>query len=221
MIEYSAAREFILEYEWLGNMGTSKYCFGLMFGTHLAAVVCYGPLVAPSGYLRLIGLDESVQFWQLCRGASTYWAPKWSGSMLISRSLTLIRNSYGVDAVIAYADPAAGEIGTIYQASNAIYIGMTSPGGGKKYIINGKLYDPRKVHKKFGSRSRDHLLQIDPNYQTQQIHSKHRYLFLLGNRVHRRRLVESVRHLIRPYPKRKFGIEQSVAKPLYLTTALS
>ncbi|MBW2005556.1 MAG: hypothetical protein JRI72_13330 [Deltaproteobacteria bacterium] len=203
-IEWQEAKTFILNYEWLGNMGTSKYCYGLLFGNQLAAVVCYGPLVAPSQYSKLFDKDISRGLLQICRGASIFWAPKWAPSKLISSSLKMLKNRLGSELILvmAYANPEAGEIGTIYQACNAYYLGETSPGGGKRYIINGHSYDPRKVYKKFGSRKKEHLLKVDKNYSKEEINPKHRYLFIRGSSKKRKEILNQVRDLIKAYPKR-------------------
>ncbi len=202
LINYNTARDFILQYEWVGNMGTSKYCFGLYLDGILSGVVCYGPPVAPSKYRKLFGSDVSDHLFQLCRGATAFWAPKWAPSKLISSTLRYLGSKFGALAVIAYADPEAGEIGTIYQACNAIYLGMTSLGGTNKYVINGHTYDPRKVHKKFGSCSHNHILNYDPHYYTIPFHKKHRYLFITGNKFIRKVLKERIQENIKPYPKR-------------------
>jgi hypothetical protein len=139
---------------------------------------------------------------QLCRGASAFWSPVWGPSKLICASLRYLYKELGVRYVIAYADPQAGEIGTIYQACNAFYIGLTDPGRAKRYIINGHSYDPRKVHKKFGSRAHAHLAEIDPKYTAQKIEPKHRYIFVLGPRIQRAYAVKRMGDLIKPYPKR-------------------
>jgi len=201
-LQYKSAKDFILQYEWLGNMGTSKHCFGLVFDDHIGAVACYGPPVAPTKYHNILGEEISQKVYQLCRGASTYWAPKWAPSKLIASSLKLLSIRYGIRAVLAYADEMAGEIGTVYQACNAIYLGRTSPGGGKRYIINGHTYDPRKVVSKFGSRSRPHLLTIDPKFQTLPINPKHRYMFPLGSSKEKKEILLRIQPLIQPYPKR-------------------
>jgi len=201
-IPWDMARDFIVTYEWVGNMGTSKYCYGLFLSDKLASVVCYGPLVAPTHYARIFGKAYSKSILQLCRGATTYWAPKWAPSKLISTSLKILNHSMGIRLVLGYADPIAGEIGTIYQACNALYLGKTDPGRGKKYIINGHLYDPRKVHKKFGTRAHIKLLEIDANYKTLPIAAKHRYLFFLGSKQERNEIKEKLTSLVFEYPKR-------------------
>ena len=40
-IDREAAKKIILKYEWLGNMGTADYYFGLYFDEHLAGAVCF------------------------------------------------------------------------------------------------------------------------------------------------------------------------------------
>jgi len=201
-IEYHLAKQFILKYEWVGNMGTSKHSYGLFLDDNLVSVVCYGPLIAPTLYKNIFSQKYSHSLYQLCRGASSFLAPKWAPSKLISRSMKLISKKLGTKIIVAYADPSAGEIGTIYKACNAIYLGYTSPGGGKKYKINGHLYDPRKVHAKFGSRSHEHLIKIDPNYTTIPILPKHRYVFLTGSKIEKKEIFNKIKYLIRPFPKR-------------------
>jgi len=205
-IDWKEAKRFITIYEWVGNMGTSKHCFGLFIGGRLVSVVCYGPLVAPTHYASILGKELSKSAIQLCRGASTYWAPKWAPSKLISNSLKILHRTQKISVVLAYADPEAGEIGTIYQACNAFYLGETSSGGGKRYVINGHSYDPRKVVKKFGSRSHAHLLKIDPSYESITIKPKHRYVFILGSRKEREGILARIMPLISAYPKRDTSI---------------
>ena len=205
-IDWQEARGFITIYEWVGNMGTSKQCFGLLIGNRLASVVCYGPLTAPTHYARVLGKELSKSVMQLCRGASTYWAPKWAPSKLVSHSLKILHRTQRISVVVAYADPEAGEIGTIYQACNAFYLGETSSGGGKRYIIKGHSYDPRKVVKRFGSRAREHLLRIDPSYKEIPIKPKHRYVFVLGSKKVRREILGRIKPLISEYPKRQTSV---------------
>jgi len=202
-IDWKEARKFITTYEWAGNMGTSKHCFGLFIADRLASVVCYGPPVAPTRYASILGKELSKSVMQLCRGASTHWAPKWAPSKLVSHSLKILRRAQRTNIVVAYADAQAGEIGTIYQACNAFYLGETSSGGGKRYIIKGHSYDPRKVVKKFGSRARGHLLRIDPSYKEIPIKPKHRYVFVLGSKKERKEILGRIKPLISEYPKRK------------------
>ncbi len=195
------AKAFVTEYEWLGNAGAARYCYGLLYGARLAAVVCYARPTATTAFASMLGLHpESVL--QLCRGASTHWAPKYAASMLIARSLRMLETRKHPRLVVAYADPEAGEVGVVYQATNAAYLGFTDSRGPGAYIINGAKYHPRSVHRLFGSARHDVLVRIDPHYSRIQRTKKHRYVYVLGSEFDRRRLVKQLSTRFRPYPKR-------------------
>jgi hypothetical protein len=201
-INYKCAQEFILQYEWVGNMGRASICFGIFFNELLGSVVCFGPPVAPTSYKSIFGEEDSKHILQLCRGASAFWAPRWAPSKLLSSSLKMLNRIKNTQIVVTYSDPSAGEIGTIYQACNAYYFGMTRPGGSKKYIINGRTYDSRRVFIVFGSRAHDHIVKIDPNYSTIPVTPKHRYVFFLGTKSTQKRLYNKIYPFLKPYPKR-------------------
>jgi hypothetical protein len=124
-IPRAEAREVILRYEWLGTMGS-------------ASTATYG-LRAPAGELlgvSVFGWNSSVQARDICgrehrelavsleRGACVHYAPPHAASFLISRAVKLATADHGWRIFYAYADPAAGEIGTVYQACNWLYLGQ-------------------------------------------------------------------------------------------------
>lgn len=199
------AREFIVNYEWLGNAGASRYCYGLMYKSHFAAVVCFSRPTSPVTFASLLGPSLASKTYQLCRGASAHWAPKHAPSMLIGESLRKLEERTGARVVVAYADPEAGEIGTIYQATNAIYLGLTDSRGPGKYIIRGKHYHPRSVHRQFGSARHDVLVRLDPNYVRHQRTKKHRYIYILGPRCQRNVVLQAIGSRVCAYPKRSLG----------------
>lgn len=201
-IPFRDANAFIREYEWLGHIGAAKYYFGLKIDALLAAVACYTTPSAPNAYRSLLGPKLSPHVYQLCRGASAHWAPDWAASRVISYSLRTLARSRGAKAVVAYADPAAGEIGTVYQASNAIYLGMTRSRGPGKYVIGGVEYHARAVQKLFGCAAHDYLVTIDPGYQRIQRTKKHWYVFVVCKGLARRELMDRLAPLSKPYPKR-------------------
>jgi hypothetical protein len=204
-IGYDVARRFIERYEWLGNVGSAQMCFGLFFGTELLSVCCYTKAVAPGAFRVLLPKVESRNVYQLCRGATAPHAPKWSGSRLIGRSLAVLNREVGVQYVFAYADPRAGEIGVIYQAANAIYLGMTDARGPGEYVVCGQRLNPRTVFRRYGSAKHDVLSRVDPSYARVQRVKKHRYVFVLGGTREKEAALAALTHLRRPAPKRYFG----------------
>jgi hypothetical protein len=211
-IGYHRAKNFIELFEWLGNVGSAKYCYGLLFGEEIAAAVCYTTPAAPGAFRSLLGDEVGKRVLQLCRGASAPWAPPWAGSLIISRSLRELRIRFGTTAVVAFADPRAGEVGVVYQASNALYLGLTDSRGPGEYVINGRRYHARAVQKHFGTAAHTTLSQVDPTYQRHQRTKKHRYLFVLARGQARKQIMAKVAHLVRPFPRRAQAEPEKAAR---------
>jgi len=140
VVSFRTAKTLIQKYEWLDNsMGTSELCFGLYFAGVLGGALSFGRVAGTAANAILDNvLDGEVMV--LARGATEWWAPRNSASYLISAAarqlkagVTIYRNwAHRVDvvrplALVAYADERAGEYGYVYQASNWIYTGMTTP----------------------------------------------------------------------------------------------
>lgn len=209
-IPVTTATEFILRYEWLQTPGHSRYSYGLLIDGHLAAVCSFGRPASPRAYTRMLQLDDPSRLFQLVRGATAPWAPPWAASKCISGALNHLAANRRALVVVAYADPQAGEIGVVYQACNACYVGTTNAGGATMYRIKGQIYHPRTVTRKFGSRARLHIASIDPFFEITPIHPKHRYIFLLGPRSVRRKLRTRLASLIQPYPRRADMLEYPI-----------
>jgi hypothetical protein len=123
-ISKAAAKTIILKYEWLGNMGCTDYTFGLYFGEHLAGVACFGRTAGTRTAISVCGKDYEHLVRVLNRGACVHWAHPHSASYLIPRACNLMAEK-GFNIFVAYSDADAGEIGTVYQATNWLYCGTT------------------------------------------------------------------------------------------------
>lgn len=114
-------------------MGTTVRAFGLFFFEELAGVVCFGH---PQGTIvNLFGKENADKVYWLARGACAHWAHPHSASFLINAACKAFHrpwtNGRGEPMLpkfvfLATADSDAGEIGTVYQASNWLYLGRTS-----------------------------------------------------------------------------------------------
>ena len=96
---------------------------------------------------------------------------------------------------LSYADPAAGHVGTIYQASGWAYIGTTEPE--RYFVLDGVRIHPRSASERFGSNSVAHLRRTGLAIVAHKSPPKHRYAYVLDPnwrwRLHRKP---------QPYPKR-------------------
>lgn len=147
VVDYNTAKKVIEEYEWLGTMPSGAFlCVALYFGEHIAGVEVFTEIKA-GGKFTLFNEKATC----LARGCCVHWTPKWGSTYLISRALKILEEYYNGEPrfVIAYSDWEAGEIGTVYQASNWTYLGHTY-----KYEWRdpkGKRYD-EKHHRNLAMR---------------------------------------------------------------------
>tara|TARA_R110000787_G_scaffold209674_1_gene319611 strand:- start:448 stop:1194 length:747 start_codon:yes stop_codon:yes gene_type:complete len=202
------AEHIILKYEWLGSMGTStRFCYGIHFDNHLAGVACYGELgaIAFKGYITTVGEDYYKKGIILNRGACVHWAHPHSGSKLIAKSLKEIKKK-NYKFAVAYADSEAGEIGTLYQATNWYYIGVTKDTHYDIYFKNGGMYlGDRNFYVKYGTRSKikmEEFVSTRKNLIIKKRIGKGRYIKLLGTKKENKEMMLTLKNKITPYPKR-------------------
>lgn len=188
-------RNFLQSFEWLGTLGMARWRYGLKQDGGLAAVVGFGPVGSHTAFSAMLPGSLSKSVVQLVRGASAPWAHPHSASYLIAAAGRELFRLQGTTLLAAFADPRAGEVGTIYQACNAIYVGMTSTGGAEAFIVHGRRYTARRAYEHFGSTAHAVLRKIDPDAKQVPRGRKHRYLIPIGDKRSRRQM----RRLLEPY----------------------
>ena len=104
-------------------------------------------------------------------------------SILIGASLKLLPKP---KIIVSYADTAQNHLGVVYQATNFMFTGTTKP----RTDMAGKD----------GKHSRHHL-----GDRTKRVYrsAKHRYVYILGNKKDKRRLMKDFNYEVMPYPKEK------------------
>jgi hypothetical protein len=210
-VSYETAKKIILQYEWLGTMGTTQYHYGIYYDDVCAGVVCFGYFQAMntnSGghpYSPYVGEMYGKQGVQLTRGACAWWAHEHSGSKLIAYGLKeMVKKGYKY--VVAFSDAEAGEIGTLYQATNWHYLGATSVKHYDVYFKDGGIYrNDRDFFKEHGEGGRDVMMEFIKDKKALEVRlrlPKARYIKLIGNRKENKEMLEILKPKILPYPKR-------------------
>jgi hypothetical protein len=116
----------------------------------------------------------------------------------------------GAKVALAYSDTDAGEIGTVYQATNWLCIGR---GDATTQFIapNGRIYDQKVVYnlrskagklKTVGwTQQRDFLLS--KGWRTQMSNPKYRYCYILAKGAEYDKIYARIKRKITDYPKRE------------------
>lgn len=214
-----AADDFMQSNEILGNVGLGVWHFGLMLHGDLVGVVTFGtPCFSKNrGMLSGIASANGGGVIQLCRGGCTPAAPKNAASRLLSQAMGRMGQQRGNALVIAYSDVSLGEIGAVYQATNAMYLGTTDPKGQANYVVNGRKMSGWRVRKVFGTRDRVRLAQLVESLQVHPLRPKHRYAFAIGAPRFRKRLIRDLKPYAAPYPKRSvLGVPSILVQELIL-----
>ena len=198
VIEEREARPIILRYEWLGTVGVPSVCTGLREPQgELIGVALFGHPGSPEAG-DICGPD--VPTLCLTRGACVHWAHPHAASYLISRAVKLS----GAEVVYAYADPAAGELGTVYQACGWLYLGQNvgRKGSGVRYEQirdpTGAVYSVRVLRHRGLTITEAKAL----GWQPIKVLPKHKYVTFVGDKRRRRQLRSLLRFEPLPYPKR-------------------
>ena len=117
-------KEFILRHEWLGKMpNLPTHRFIAIYKGHIAAAII---MSVPNAFCKRFGVENIHREKLISRGACISWSPKNLASALIMFSIRWMAQNTSFCFFTAYSDPMAGEIGTIYQACNFIYLGQNS-----------------------------------------------------------------------------------------------
>lgn len=158
---------------------------------------------ANNGMFKPYGLDYS-QGCELVRVAlRDHAAPV---SKIVSLALRFLKvHCPKIRLVLSFADPEHGHVGTIYQAGNWVYTGVTK--SADEYLVNNvrmhgrALRSTRSTHPKGGIPAKNVMewarKVIDPCIQTVSGSSKYRYLMPLDPEMRAK-----VLPLAKPYPKR-------------------
>jgi hypothetical protein len=203
------AKQIIYKYEWLGTMASTSLHYGIFFGMYCAGVCC----VAVNGvgtagpYVGDRFKVERNKVATLARGACVHWSPIGSNTKLVSWACKLVARETESKIIIAYSDSDAGEVGTIYQACNWVYTGLTT--GVSRPDMNivspsGRVLNRRSLGSmsKYTSGNIKTLRERLKNegWTEQSSNPKHRYVYVLDKSD--RALVDRVERMRQPYPKR-------------------
>lgn len=198
------AVEFMEKHEIMGNMGLGVWHYGLFDIENLISVVSYGiPCFSLNRtFIGKVANKFNCKVIQLCRGGIVPSAPQNIASQLICGANHLLYKQHGNLIIAAYADPEFGEVGAVYQAANALYLGMTNPKNQSNYIVEEKWLSGWDVRKKYGTRNIEKLKKIDPNVKKYPLTRKYKYIFIKAPSIIRKKLLLEIQERKQTYPKK-------------------
>lgn len=200
-IDYKTAQNIVVEKHYLHRKAPCSKAFGLFdCKGEIKGVIMYGtPSSAP---LRkgICGPEEAFNVIELTRLWVSDDVPKNGESFLIGNTL----KKAGKEIIVSFADTSQGHLGTVYQATNWIYTGLSAKrtnwnisGINKHCQTIADKFTAKEIRKIYGDRF---SLQPRPR--------KHRYIKINAvSKKRKKELLKKLRYPIFPYPK-KYKITQ-------------
>jgi len=155
--------------------------YGVFVGCVVFGIGATSALVAPYGL-------KPTQGAELCRIALANHKSHVSRILAIAVKM-LRKQSPGLRLIVSFADSEQLHVGSIYQASNWIFTGVTN--AADEYIVRGKRMHGRSMRSVYGTHvGKDFIIKMKGGV-------KYRYLLALDDEI--RAQIEPLR---KPYPKR-------------------
>ncbi len=208
-ITVSFAREYISTYHYTKTMPDSTmHCFAGYYGEALAGIIVFGMGSGKNQYTALVPEIQNGEYLELTRLWSPDNMPHNTESKLIMKSISMLPKE--IKLIVSFADPSRNHAGTIYQATNFYYCGMSA--GGKVLVTSdGIEKHPRLLgiykmrHPEYKELSNDELMKIC-GYTYKESSPKHRYVLLRGSKFEKKNLYKLIAPLVQAYPKMGRGL---------------
>jgi hypothetical protein len=173
----SVIRPLMEQHHYLHSMpAAARRCYGVFLDNALLGGVVFTS-GARHGH-RLLAATKPQEVATLARLWLSDALPTNSESRVLGIILRDLRRTTTWKALLSYADPAAGHVGTIYQATGWTYLGQT-PGETYVRLSDGRLHHPRSVYSRYGSNRIGHLCATGVPAAREFVGGKFRYAYLL------------------------------------------
>ena len=199
-IDYHTAQSFVIKYHYLHRRSPYKYAFGLFQDGALVGVCIFARPFSSQLQKMICGEEESQNVIELTRLCVHDDQPKNTESWFVAQCLN--SGIINEDIIVSFADESVGHNGTIYQALNFMYTGLTNKkknfkivGQNKHALTIASKYTADELRTKYGS---DFVYENRPQ--------KHRYVYLNAHKRRMRYLLKQLKLKQLPYPKKKPGI---------------
>jgi hypothetical protein len=198
-ISSKEGKAFVIEHHYSHGIHNGPMCFGLFDGERLVGVCAFATPSSENVRSSIFGEEYKNSVTELHRLVLLDEVPKNAESFFIVRALKELKKQRSYyNAVISFADATQNHLGIIYQATNAMYCGTSSPA---TFFLDetGRLRHPRQngvnITVKEG---------LSRGWTPTKREGKHRYIYLLpDNKSHLKQLKSLFKLIEKPYPKLK------------------
>lgn len=224
-IDNSIAKELIVKHHYTHKWTIAELCIGIYDKSKtnvffemptLVGAVVFGPTAGANVSKSVSPLLNHKNLWELKRLWVSDECGKNTESWVIGQCFKYLKlHRPEIKCLISYADPDAGHIGTIYQATNWLYQNIERPKGTSGYIVSfdggNKWQHSRTLFNKYGTFNYDKLIEVLPRpFKIKELSVKERYIYPLGSKSENKKLIKSFNYPVLNYPKLKSDKERII-----------
>lgn len=192
---------FIIDRHYAGRWPSVSWSFGLFDASDLIGVVTYGvPSSAPlrRGICGEAYSGNVIELNRLCLLHNR----KNEASFLVSWSLRKLPRE---KIVVSFADISQGHVGTVYQAANFIYCGLSAKRTDWKVKGKEHLHGQTVADEFRGCDDRAAMMRAKygDDFYLQDRPRKHRYVTFIGSKGFRAKASRALLYQVLPYPKKE------------------
>ena len=194
-VHFTVARAVLVAHHYLHSIAAgTQLCFGVFVRNSLMGAITLGA----GPFLAYQLVDQAGQ--NDCLTLTRFWLddrlPRNSESKALGILLKALKTNTRLKFLVSYADPTLGHVGTIYEATNWVYTGLSQ--ATPVYSLgDGKLHHSRSLAHAFGTHSVPYLKELMVPIGVVIQPGKHRYLYFLDPSWRSRLLAP-----VLPYPKK-------------------
>lgn len=204
-IDYNTAMDIVVKNHYLHRIAPCSIAFGLFENNdckidlfesgRIVGVVIYGVSCSSTLLKGICGSDEAKNVYELTRLWIEDSTPKNAESFLIGNTIKKLDK----EIIVSFAEIEAGHLGTIYQASNFYYCGLSAKF--KDVVVKGL---ENKHHASYAHGMS--INEIKQKYGNENVYykersRKHRYIYFNATKKRKIELLNKLKYEIQKYPK--------------------
>lgn len=196
-IKYKTAMSIVIKNHYLHRQAPCSIAFGLFCNNckRIIGVITYGVSCSSTLLKGICGVDEQSNIYELTRLWVNDGTPKNTESFFIGNTIKLLNK----EIIVSFAEINQGHRGTIYQATNFIYCGLSA------IFKDPKIKGLENKHHATYANGMS-MKQIIDKYGQENVYyidrpRKHRYIYINAKNKRKKELLNKLKYKILPYPK--------------------
>jgi len=190
---------FVIGIHYARRWPSISYSYGLFREEALVGIVTYGTPPSPTLRSGIAGSEHKHDILELNR-LCLLNNEKNEASFLVGKSLKMLPKG---KIIVSFADTSQGHVGTVYQATNFLYCGLSAKRTdwkikGKEHLHGQTIADEFRGVKNRSEAMRD---KYGDDFYLAPRPRKHRYVTFVGSKKFKKEAMSALRYQISEYPK--------------------